>query len=65
MKKINELKDEEKENQFNWKIALVTVGIFLFGVWRVYENLEKKSERELQAKMEQIEKREARQGQHM
>lgn len=37
MKKINELKDEEKENQFNWKIALVTVGIFLFGVWRVYE----------------------------
>ncbi|MGE7891039.1 hypothetical protein ACQKN7_27415 [Bacillus cereus] len=59
MKKINELKDEEKEHQFNWKIALVIVGIFLFGVWRVYENLEKKSERELQAKMEQIEKREA------
>ncbi|PEW16197.1 MULTISPECIES: hypothetical protein [Bacillus cereus group] len=59
MKKIDELKDEEKGNYFNWKIALVTVSIVLFGVWRVYEYLEKKSERELQVKIEQIEKREA------
>ncbi|WP_256891726.1 MULTISPECIES: hypothetical protein [Bacillus] len=40
MKKIDELKDEEKENHFNWKIALVTVGIFF--IWR-FEGIKRRN----------------------